>query len=300
MKLYYSDTFVLPLPDGHSFPMAKYVRLRERLEKSGLFAPGDFLAPPRATDEQLELAHTRAYIERVANGTLTAAEQRSLGFPWSPYMDERARRSVGASIAALQAAWEDGTAANLAGGTHHAFADRGEGYCVFNDAVVAARVARTQGLISRTTIIDCDVHQGNGTAALAADDEALFAFSIHGRNNYPVRKEKSDLDVELPDGIGDDEYLKALGVGVRKALDRGRPDAVIYLAGADPYEHDRFGRMKLTKDGLLRRDELVFRLCRERGLPVALAMAGGYARNVDDVVDIHYGTVALARQMWSS
>ena len=294
MKLFYADHFVLPLPEGHRFPMEKYARLRERLMGSGLFGADDFHVPEAASDSELLRAHDAGYVQRVVRGTLDKNDIRRIGFPWSEAMVERSRRSAGATLAACRAALEDGCAANLAGGTHHAFRDRGEGFCVFNDAAVAALAMRAEGKVERVAIIDCDVHQGNGTAAILASRPECFTFSIHGARNYPFDKETSDLDVELPDGTGDDTYLTALQAALGPVFARGKPDLVIYLAGADPYEDDRLGRLKLTKAGLAERDQLVFDKVRQRGLPIAIAMAGGYARQIDDTVEIHANRVCAA------
>jgi len=296
MKLFYTDEFVLPLPDAHRFPMEKYRRLRESLVSSGRFDSGDFLMPPAATFAELVRAHAPDYIERVEQGRLLDAEIRAIGFPWSPQMVERSKRSSGATLAACRAAIADGFAANLAGGTHHAFYDRGEGFCVFNDAVVAARAMQAEGLADRTLIVDCDVHQGNGTASILAADDTVFTFSIHGAKNYPFRREvASDLDIDMPDGSGDDVYLSALSAGLAESFSRARPRLVIYLAGADPFEDDRLGRLKLTKRGLLARDRMVFDQCLSQHVPVAIAMAGGYARNIADTVEIHANTILLAQ-----
>ncbi|WP_374475784.1 histone deacetylase [Zoogloea sp.] len=294
MKLFYADHFVLPLPEGHRFPMEKYARLRERLMGSGLFAAEDFHVPEAASDSELLRAHDAGYVQRVVRGTLDNNDVRRIGFPWSEAMVERSLRSAGATLAACRAALEDGCAANLAGGTHHAFRDRGEGFCVFNDAAIAALAMRAEGRVERVAIIDCDVHQGNGTAAILANRPECFTFSIHGARNYPFDKESSDLDVELPDGTTDDTYLTALQAALGTVFARGKPDLVIYLAGADPYEDDRLGRLKLTKAGLAERDQLVFDKVRQRGLPIAIAMAGGYARKIDDTVEIHANTVCTA------
>ncbi len=291
MQIFYTDQFVLPLPPGHRFPMAKYARLRERVEAAGL---GALHVPPAATREQLALAHDLDYVDRVHAGALSAKEQRELGFPWSPAMREPSLRSTGATISACRAALAEGLAVNLAGGTHHAFAGRGEGYCVFNDSAVAARVMQAEGRARRVVIIDCDVHQGNGTAAILAGDPSVFTFSVHGARNFPFLKEASDLDVELADGTGDDEYLAALSDGLAHAIERSAADLAIYLAGADPFAGDRLGRLRLTKEGLARRDHLVLATCRDAGLPVAITMAGGYARELDDIVDIHLRTVEIA------
>ncbi|MEL7061997.1 MAG: histone deacetylase, partial [Acidobacteriota bacterium] len=248
--------------------------------------------------------HERRYVERVCRGELSAREVRRLGFPWSEALVERSRRSVGATMAAARAALSDGAAANLAGGTHHAFADRGEGFCVFNDAAVAARALQQEELApaaggrapGRVAIVDCDVHQGDGTARIFRDDVSVFTLSLHGRRNYPFRKETSDLDVAFDDDTEDPRYLEALD----GALDRTfltRPELVIYLAGADPFRGDRLGRLALTKDGLAERDRRVFERCAAGSVPVAVAMAGGYATDVEDIVEIHERTVRLAVEL---
>ena len=299
MRLFYTDVFVLPLPVGHRFPMEKYSRLREALLASGDFSPADFHLPHAATDEELARAHDLSYIHAVSHGQLEKTAEKQIGFPWSAGMVERSRRSAGATIGACRAALEDGVAANLAGGTHHAFRDRGEGFCVFNDAAVAARSMQAEGRAERVLIVDCDVHQGNGTASILRGDDSIFTFSIHGARNYPFDKEESDLDIELPDGCSDDAYLLQLAHGLDTAFDLARPDLVIYLAGADPYHDDRLGRLSLSFDGLAERDRDVFARCREHGTPAAIAMAGGYARNIDDTVRIHATTIRLARCAWA-
>lgn len=295
MRIFYTDRYVLPLPEGHRFPMAKYRLLREQVLAEGLNGPDPLAEPPAATDAQILRAHDRSYLERVVNGTLDAAALRRIGFPWSPAMVERSRRSSGATLAACRAALEgDGVSVNLAGGTHHAFRDRGEGYCVFNDAAIAALAMQAEGGARRVVVIDCDVHQGNGTASILRGDPSVFTFSIHGANNFPFEKEASDLDVELPDGAGDEPYLQALEAGVCHALSASQADLAIYLAGADPHEGDRLGRLALTTEGLARRDRLVFGLLRDAEIPVAVAMAGGYGRELRVTVEIHLQTVRIA------
>ena len=297
MIAYYCDHFVLPLPEGHRFPMSKYSRLRLRLLDEGVLRSDDLREPDAATDDQLQLVHTREYVGRVAAGELTAAEQRRIGFPWSPQMVERSRRSVGGTIAACVQALADGVAVNLAGGTHHAFADRGAGFCVFNDAAVAARVAQQDHGVRRVAIIDCDVHQGDGTAHVFRDDPDVFTVSLHGARNYPFEKPPGDLDVALEDGCGDADYLDALASALEATHEACDARLVIYLAGADPYEGDRFGRLGLTRDGLEARDRLVLEDCRRRGIPVAVVMAGGYAHDIDDIVAIHTATVRAAANL---
>jgi acetoin utilization deacetylase AcuC-like enzyme len=306
MRAFYADHFVLPLPEGHRFPMGKYERLRHRVAAD---CQGITLAEALpASDGELALAHTPRYVHAVSEGHLSAAEQREIGFPWSPRMAERARRSVGATIAAARTALMQGqgVAANLAGGTHHAQADKGSGYCVFNDVAVAARLMqsewhRRERHLLRVAVVDLDVHQGNGTAVIFRDDDTVFTLSLHGARNFPLRKEPSDLDVELPDGCNDGPYLDALD-GALAALWRrhgGRlPGLVFYLAGADPHEGDRLGRLKLTAAGLAERDRRVFTACRERGVPLALCMAGGYGRDIDDSVAVHLRTLQEALASW--
>lgn len=302
MKLYYADHFVLPLPAGHRFPMEKYSRLRERLSASGVFAASDFRVPDAAGDTEILRAHDAGYLARVVAGTLDAAQMRRIGFPWSPEMVERSRRSAGATLAACRSALEagEGCAANLAGGTHHAHRDFGSGFCVFNDAAIAALAMRAEGRARRIAIIDCDVHQGDGSAAILAHEPEVFTCSLHGARNFPFHKQASDLDIELPDGTGDDAYLAALDGALGRIFDGFRPDLAIYLAGADPYEGDRLGRLSLSMAGLAARDERVLGTCRMAGVPVAIAMAGGYASPIDDTVAIHAGTVLAAARLFGA
>lgn len=293
MKLFYSDTFVLPLPAGHRFPMAKYARLRQRVLDAGLVPPCELRVPEPASDAELGMAHAAGYVARVAAGALSPAEMRRIGFPWSPALVARSRRSVGGTIVAGHAALLDGVAVNLAGGTHHAFAAAGEGYCVFNDVAVATNVLRRAGAVRRVAVIDCDVHQGNGTAALFAADADVFTFSVHGAKNFPFRKECSSLDIALPDDAGDDAFLDAVRRGTRAALAHD-PDLVFYVAGADAYAGDRLGRLAVTKLALAERDAIVFAAAGLAGVPVVVVMGGGYALDVEDTVDIHLHTVCSA------
>ena len=295
MQIFYSDIFTLPLPDGHRFPMAKYALLKERVARSGIVPAEAIRVPPAATDEEITRAHDADYLRRVVQGELTEKELRRIGFPWSPTLVQRSRQTVGGTLAACRAALEDGVSVNLAGGTHHAYRDHGQGFCVFNDAVVAARAMQAEYRVQHVLIVDCDVHQGNGTAAITAGDPSIFTFSIHGAKNFPFHKEHSDLDIALEDGTGDDAYLDALRWGLSR-LPWTETELVIYLAGADPFEGDTLGRLALTKDGLARRDQLVFDTCTAAGLPVAVVMAGGYARQIDDIVDIHFRTVEGAQK----
>jgi acetoin utilization deacetylase AcuC-like enzyme len=294
MIAFYTDHFVLPLPPEHRFPMPKYELLRQAVLVNGILPPENLRVPEPATDEQILRAHDAEYLEKVKQGTLTVKEIRRIGFPWSPGMVERSRRSSGATIAACRRALQDGVSVNLAGGTHHAFRDHGAGYCVFNDSAIAARAMQAEGRVRRLVVLDCDVHQGDGTASILAGDSTVFTFSIHGAKNFPFHKERSDLDIELLDGTTDSTYLDLVEEGVRRALAMAGADLAIYLAGADPYAGDRLGRLSVSIAGLEQRDRLVLGLCREYGIPVAVTMAGGYAKQVEDVVAIHLQTVRTA------
>lgn len=308
MHAYYADHFVLPLPSGHRFPMAKYARLRERLAAE-LPAVELHEALP-ASDGELALVHSPAYVDAIAHGTLAPALQREIGFPWSPAMAERARRSVGATLQAARRvmAQSGGLAANLAGGTHHAYADKGGGFCVFNDFAVAARLMQAEYARRhraraplQVAIVDLDVHQGNGTARIFAGDPSVFTLSLHGAKNFPFRKEPSDLDVELPDGAGDDDYLHALDLALDELERRFEPGLVLYLAGADPHEGDRLGRLKLSFDGLEARDRRVMDWAWRRGLPLVFAMGGGYGHDLEATVQVQMNTYRTAiefEQRW--
>ncbi|MBL0147756.1 MAG: histone deacetylase [Ideonella sp.] len=316
MRVYSNDRFSLALPAGHRFPMSKYQLLRERVQARAAEGPVvDAAAVPlrlfeaeAATDGELALAHDPDYITAVVEGTLSVAAQREIGFPWSERMVERSRRSVGATIAAARAALADGVALQLGGGTHHAHAHKGSGFCVFNDVAVAARlmqaeVHRLQRRLLRVWVIDLDVHQGNGTAAIFRDDPTVFTLSMHGARNFPFRKEASDLDVDLPDGCTDAPYLAALDVALAEAWRRQQlaepPGLAFYLAGADPHQDDRLGRLKLSTEGLAERDRRVLRALRGWRVPVALTMAGGYGHNTETTVAVHERTVTLAAEAWS-
>ena len=291
MKAFYSDHFVLPLPTGHRFPMAKYKMLRDLV----LGLPNIQLhEAPRASDTELLLAHDASYVQRVISGTLSEAEQKAIGFPWSEKMVERSRRSVGATIAACQSALKEGVAVNLAGGTHHAYRNKGSGFCVFNDAAIAARVLLKSPIgLQKIGILDLDVHQGDGTAAILQNDAAICTVSIHGEKNYPFAKASSDLDIALADGSSDTIYLEALEEALRFLSKQGI-QFLIYLAGADPFEGDRLGRLTLTSEGLALRDQRVMAFVKDKGIPIAIAMAGGYANPIEDTVRIHYQTIQIA------
>ena len=305
MNAYYADHFVLPLPEGHRFPMAKYRLLRDALA-SGAAGDVRLLEAPAASDGELALAHEPGYISAIAEGTASAAQMREIGFPWSPRMVERARRSVGATIAAARDALSSGVAANLAGGTHHASADRGGGYCVFNDIAVAARLMqaewhRRHRQLLRVWVIDLDVHQGNGTAAIFRDDPTVFTLSMHGAKNFPFRKEPSDLDIDLPDGCTDGPYLDALDAALEASWQRqsaAPPGLAFYLAGADPHEGDRLGRLKLSTEAMAERDRRVFARLARQGLPVAVSMGGGYGHLVQTTLEVQLNTYRQAVTAW--
>ena len=293
LTVWSSARYTFPLPPGHRFPVEKYAMLRERVVAEGIVAPEHVLDPAAATDEILRLVHTVDYVARLIDGTLSAAEVRRLGFPWSAALLERSRRAVGGTVAAARHALAHGTAMNLAGGTHHAFPDHGEGFCVFNDVAIAIRLLREEGRIRRAAVIDLDVHQGNGTHAIFAGDAEVYTFSMHGGRNYPFEKVAGTLDVDLDDGTGDVEYLRVLADALPRVLHDAQPDLVLYLAGADPHEGDRLGRMKLTFAGLERRDGMVLQACREVGLPVAVMIAGGYGQRIEDTVAVHAATARI-------
>jgi acetoin utilization deacetylase AcuC-like enzyme len=302
MRAFYSGHFVLPLPPGHRFPMGRYVMLRDRMERH--LPEIEMLEAPRASDGELALAHTPQWIAAVSEGSVDPQVMREIGFPWSEAMVERSRRSSGATVAACRAALAEGVSGNMAGGTHHASADRGGGFCVFNDAAVAARLMQAEhGRRGRAplqvAVIDLDVHQGNGTARIFREDPSVFTLSMHGQKNFPFRKEASDLDVELPDGCGDVDYLAALEQALDELDRRFAPGLVIYLAGADPFERDRLGRLKLSFDGLEARDRRVFDFAWQRRIPLAFAMAGGYASDIAETVQVQLGTFRVALDYWA-
>jgi acetoin utilization deacetylase AcuC-like enzyme len=296
VKIYYTDQFSIPLPENHSFPQDKYALLRERVA-ARLGDRIDLQVPEPVSDEAILRAHSAEYLRRFVKGDFTRQEIRRVGLPWSQQLVKRTRYSVGATVAACRAACTDGVAVNLGGGTHHAFLDRGQGFCWLNDSVIAARAMQAEGRAARILIVDCDVHQGDGVAALVEADPTIFAFSIHGRNNFPYRKERSDLDVELEDDADDQAYLTALQAGLQASMDAFEADLAIYLAGADPYHQDRYGRLGVTKQGLALRDRLVVDHLKRAGLPAAVTMAGGYAPAIQDVVDIHVQTIETVLEL---
>jgi len=291
-----SARYTFPLPEGHRFPIAKYQLLRQRVLDLGIVPADRLHEPDRVSADDLLRVHTPDYVQRFTRGALTAAEVRRLGFPWSPALVERSYRATGGTCEAARHALDFGISMNLAGGTHHAFPDHGEGFCVFNDVAVAIRALQHRGQIERAAIVDLDVHQGNGTHAIFAGDASVFTFSMHGGRNYPFRKVAGDLDVELPDGADDAEYLNRLAAALPGVIARAHPDLVVYLAGADAHEHDALGRLSLTQQGLARRDLLVVQHCREVGLPLTITIAGGYGRDPSTTVALHVQTARIASQ----
>jgi len=287
MRCSYHPDYFLPLPPGHPFPMAKYPLLFDLLLSEGIIAAEDVIQPVEAAVEDLALVHTPQYLQRLADGALDAAEIRKLGVPWSGALWRRSRLAAQGTIEAARAALDDGLAGNLAGGTHHAFPAHGEGFCVLNDVAIAIRVLQRETLIRRALVIDLDVHQGNGTAAIFEGDPRVFTFSMHGERNYPTRKIRSTLDVALPDGMGDGDYLDALARHLERIWACFEPDLVFYLAGVDPAQGDRYGRLSLTDEGIRRRDGHVFEACRARGVPAAITIAAGYAATPRRTAELH-------------
>jgi acetoin utilization deacetylase AcuC-like enzyme len=294
VKAFYTDHFVLPLPAGHRFPMEKYSRLRDLVSK---LSDLELVEAPPATDTQILYAHDPSYLIKVIEGKLSPQEQREIGFPWSAQMVERSRRSAGATVTAAKTALKEGIAANLAGGTHHAYRDTGSGFCVFNDSAIAARTLQKEvSQHLKIAVIDLDVHQGNGTASILQNDPSIFTLSMHGENNFPFKKEESDLDVGLADGCNDESYLQSLSASLDQLDARFKANCLIFLAGADPHEDDRLGRLSISKDGMRLRDEMVFEYALSRQLPIAFSMAGGYGKEIESTVDIHFQTIKTALQ----
>jgi len=287
MRCAYHPDYYVQLPPSHPFPMAKYPLLFERLRASGIVDESRLLEPWEAALEDLRLVHDDRYLGRLADGSLDAAAVRKIGVPWSPALWRRSRLAAQGTLMAARAALDDGFAANLAGGTHHAFPGHGEGFCVLNDVAVAIRVLQRDGRVQRALVIDLDVHQGNGTAAIFADDADVFTFSMHGERNYPARKMRSTLDVGLADGMGDDEYLALLRGHLDGIFAGFVPDIVFYLAGVDPARGDRYGRLALSDEGLRQREHCVLEACRSRGLPVVITIAGGYAPTPERTAELH-------------
>ncbi len=296
-RLYYSPDYYADIGDDHVFPIKKFELVRDVLIKENTLSPLEVYEPPGAELDDILLVHDRDYVERLVSGRLTAPEIRRLGLPWSDALVRRSFLAVSGTVTAARYALENGISSNLAGGTHHAFPDRGEGFCVFNDVAVAIRALQRNRRALRFLIIDCDVHQGNGTAFIFGDDERVFTFSMHGAKNYPLRKESSDLDIELPDGTDDAEFLEVLVAALERIIQHN-PDLIFYLGGADPYKNDKLGRLALSIEGLRARDEIVLAFARDEHIPVVTVMSGGYAANIEDTVEIHCNTIRSAKNVF--
>jgi Deacetylases, including yeast histone deacetylase and acetoin utilization protein len=299
MQVFYTPRYYADIGDNHVFPIRKFELVRDKLLAERTLKPEELVEPSPATIEDVLLVHTQDYVSRLCSGNLTSKELRRLGLPWSESLVRRSFYATGGTLAAAQVALAEGYSSNLAGGTHHSFADRGEGFCVLNDVAIAIRAMRSRNLLRRAAIVDCDVHQGNGTATIFAGDEDTFTFSIHGANNYPLFKAQSTLDVELPDGTSDDEYLECLAKHLPAVFAR-KPEIVFYLAGADPYAGDKLGRLALSIDGLRERDARVLRECYEREIPVVTVMSGGYGKDINDTIEIHCNTIRTVKAMFES
>jgi len=293
-KLIYHDGYDLNL-GAHVFPSQKYRMIRDKLLEDGIATPEDFLAPEPATDEDVLRVHSQEYVHKLKSGTLSRTEEARLEVPYSKKLIEACWLAAGGSILAGQRALQDGWAANIGGGFHHACPDHGEGFCVIHDVAIAIRRLQFDGAIERAMVVDTDVHQGNGTAVVFGGDGNVYTLSLHQEHNYPFPKPHSTVDVDLPDGIGDEEYLAILEKHLHQAFHDFAPEILFYIAGADPYREDQLGGLALTMEGLARRDALVFDYARRNAVPVAIALAGGYARRVGDTVSIHVGTIIAAR-----
>jgi acetoin utilization deacetylase AcuC-like enzyme len=299
MKVFYTPRYYADIGQGHVFPIRKFELVRDRLVAEGTLQAAELVEPSPASLEEVLLVHTTDYVSRLCSGQLTPKEIRRLGLPWSESLVQRSFYAVGGTLAATRVALAEGYSSNLAGGTHHSFAERGEGFCVLNDVAIAIRAMRARALIQRAAIVDCDVHQGNGTATIFSGDEETFTFSIHGANNYPLFKAQSTLDVELPDGTSDDEYLQSLEKHLSTVFAHN-PDVVFYLAGADPYVGDKLGRLGLSIDGLRERDTYVLRECYQREVPVVTVMSGGYGKDINDTIEIHCNTIRMVKEVFET
>ena len=299
MQVFYTPRYYADIGDGHVFPIRKFELVRDRLLTEGTLDPTELVEPAPAALEDVLLVHTEDYVSRLCTGTLTPKEIRRLGLPWSESLVRRSFYATGGTLAATQVALAEGYSSNLAGGTHHSFADRGEGFCVLNDVAIAIRAMRARKRLLRVAIVDCDVHQGNGTATIFSDDEDTFTFSIHGANNYPLFKAQSTLDVELPDGTSDDEYLETLATNLPRVFAH-EPEIIFYLAGADPYIGDKLGRLAVSIDGLRERDAYVLRECYERELPIVTVMSGGYGKDINDTIEIHCNTIRVVKEVFET
>src|ERR1051325_4951880 len=299
MQVFYTPRYYADIGDNHVFPVRKFELVRDKLLAEGTLKPEELVEPSPATIDDVLLVHTQDYVSRLCSGNLTPKEIRRLGLPWSESLVHRSFYATGGTLAATRVALAEGYSSNLAGGTHHSFTDRGEGFCVLNDVAIAIGAMRSRNLLRRAAIVDCDVHQGNGTATIFAGDEDTFTFSIHGANNYPLFKAQSTLDFELPDGTSDDEYLECL-TNHLPAVFAHKPEIVFYLAGADPYAGDKLGRLALSIDGLRERDMCVLRECYEREVPVVTVMSGGYGKDINDTVEIHCNTIRTVKEVFES
>ena len=297
-RIFYSPYYYADIGENHVFPIKKFELVRDRLLADGTLQLSEIAEPQPANIEDVLLVHTEDYISRLRNGTLTTKEIRKLGLPWSESLVRRSFLATSGTINAAKYSLENGVSSNLAGGTHHSFPDRGEGFCVLNDIAVAVKILQREKLAERFLIVDCDVHQGNGTAFIFRDDPAVFTFSIHGAKNYPLFKENSTLDIELPDKTGDAEYLETLNEALPRIFLHD-PDIVFYLGGADPYEKDKLGRLGLTMDGLRKRDETVLSFAKTREIPIVTTMSGGYAADIKDTVEIHSNTIRAVKQVFA-
>lgn len=299
MQVFYTPRYYADIGESHVFPIRKFELVRDRLLAEGTLRPDELVEPAPATLDDVLLVHTEDYVARLCSGNLTPKELRRLGLPWSESLTRRSFYAVGGTLAATHVALAEGYSSNLAGGTHHSFSDRGEGFCVFNDVAIAVRAMRSRKLLHRAAIVDCDVHQGNGTATIFAGDEDTFTFSIHGANNYPLFKAQSKLDVELADGTSDDEYLECLANHL-PAIFAADPEIVFYLAGADPYSGDKLGRLALSIAGLRERDAYVLRECYQREIPIVTVMSGGYGKDINDTIEIHCNTIRMVKKVFDS
>src|SRR6185369_1902817 len=297
MQVFYTPRYYAEIGQAHIFPIRKFELVRNQLLAEGTLRPDEIVEPSPASLEDVLLVHTEDYVSRLCNGQLTPKEIRRLGLPWSESLVRRSFYAVGGTLAASAVSLTNGYSSNLAGGTHHSFAERGEGFCVLNDVAIAIRAMRARKLIQRAAIVDCDVHQGNGTATIFAGDADTFTFSMHGANNYPLFKAQSTLDVELPDGTGDAAYLETLATHLPRVF-QSDPEIVFYLAGADPYRGDKLGRLALTIDGLRERDAYVLRECFEREVPIVTVMSGGYGKDINDTIEIHCNTIRMVKEVF--
>jgi acetoin utilization deacetylase AcuC-like enzyme len=298
MRVSYTPRYYADIGEGHVFPIRKFELVRDRLLREGTLRQADVVEPQPAAIGDVLLVHTEDYVTRLRAGCLTPRELRRLGLPWSKALLRRSFLAAGGTLNAARWALSDGIGSNLAGGTHHAFPDRGEGFCVLNDVAIAIRVLQRDGLIKRAGVVDCDVHQGNGTAAIFEGDESVFTFSMHGAKIYPLFKARSSLDVELEDETDDAAYLETLSEHLPRVFAHA-PDIVFYLGGADPYKGDKLGRLALTVEGLRARDQFVLSECRARSVAVATTMSGGYAADISDTVEIHCNTIRAARAVFN-